>query len=85
MGLNRLRREGPIHHAQPTQESQLIAKFALAIIVIFAFSVWLGGCGGGSAASDPSDPGTPAGAYALTLTGTSTNTTAQVTLNLTVQ
>jgi hypothetical protein len=30
-------------------------------------------------------PGTPAGTYSLMVTGTSANTTAQVTLTLTVQ
>jgi hypothetical protein len=55
-------------------------------LALFASSLWIAGCGGGSGAgSDPPVSGTPAGTYSLVLTGTSTNTTAQVTLTLTVQ
>jgi Pro-kumamolisin, activation domain/Bacterial Ig-like domain (group 3) len=43
-------------------------------------------CGGGSSTTPPTqDPGTPAGTYAVTVTGTSGSTSHQVTLNVTVQ
>jgi hypothetical protein len=60
-------------------------QFAVIPVALFGVSLWLDGCGGGSAAGDPSVPGTPAGTYSFVLSGTSTNTTAQVTLTLTVQ
>ncbi len=60
-------------------------QFAVIPVALFAASLWLDGCGGGSAGGDPSVPGTPAGTYSFVLSGTSTNTTAQVTLTLTVQ
>jgi hypothetical protein len=50
-------------------------------------SVWIAACssGGGGDPAPASTPGTPAGAYSLMVTGTSPNTTAHVTLALTVQ
>jgi hypothetical protein len=64
----------------------LWGRFALAAIALLAFSFWMAGCGGGgSGGADPvSVTGTAAGTYSLTLTGMSPNTTAQVTLTLTV-
>jgi hypothetical protein len=63
--------------------TRMVPWMALAL---FASSLWMAGCGGGSGAgSDPPISGTPVGTYSLILTGTSTNTTAQVTLTLTVQ
>ena len=57
------------------------------VLALFASSLWIAGCGGGSsgAVSGPPISGTPAGTYSLVLTGKSANTTAQVTLTLTVQ
>ena len=56
------------------------------LLALFASSLWMAGCGGGSGTgSDPPISGTPAGTYSLVLTGKSANTTAQVTLTLTVQ
>jgi hypothetical protein len=60
------------------------AKFALAAVALVGFSLWLNGCGGGSAGSSQSAVGTPTGTYSLTLTGKSPNTAAQVTLTLVV-
>jgi hypothetical protein len=60
-------------------------KYAMAGVVLLAFSFWMAGCGGGGGGGDPASVvGTPTGTYSLTLTGTSPNTTAQVTLTLTV-
>jgi len=63
----------------------LWGKYAMAGVVLLAFSFWMAGCGGGGGGGDPASVvGTPTGTYSLTLTGTSPNTTAQVTLTLTV-
>jgi hypothetical protein len=63
----------------------LWGKYAMAGGVLLAFSFWMAGCGGGGGGGDPASVvGTPTGTYSLTLTGTSPNTTAQVTLTLTV-
>jgi hypothetical protein len=71
--------------ARVTDVQALWGKCALAAIALLAFSVWMTGCGGGGSGGDPASvAGTPAGTYSLTLTGTSPNTTAQVTLTLTV-
>jgi hypothetical protein len=70
---------------KPNSASELWGKYAVAGVVLFLLSFWVAGCGGGGSGGDPpSVAGTPAGAYSLTLTGTSPNTTAQVTLTLTV-
>jgi len=54
----------------------------LGLIAILAMStLWLSSCGGGS--SSPSDPGTPAGSYSLTITATTSSGTT-ITKNLTV-
>jgi hypothetical protein len=60
-------------------------EFATAVALLFAFSFWIAGCGGGSSGAGTSVAGTPAGTYSLTLTGKSANTTAQITLTLTVE
>jgi subtilase family serine protease len=57
-----------------------LAMIVLAII----FTGGLTACGGGST-SKVSNPGTTAGAYTITVTGTSGALTAQSTINLTVQ
>jgi subtilase family serine protease len=54
----------------------------LGLIAVLAMStLWLSSCGGGS--STPSDPGTPAGSYNLTVTATTSSGTT-ITKNLTV-
>jgi hypothetical protein len=71
--------------ARVTGVQALWGKCALAAIALLAFSVWMTGCGGGGSGGDPASvAGTPAGTYSLTLTGMSPNTTAEVTLTLTV-
>jgi hypothetical protein len=70
---------------KPNSPSALWGKYAGAGVVLLAFSFWMAGCGGDSAGGDSASvAGTPAGTYSLTLTGTSPNTTSQVTLTLTV-
>jgi hypothetical protein len=72
-----------------TATRALWGKYAMAGVVLLAFSFLDGRsgcrCGGGGGGGDPASVvGTPTGTYSLTLTGTSPNTTAQVTLTLTV-
>lgn len=59
-------------------------KAVYAGVALYMIGLWCAGCGGGGAANAPGVAGTAAGTYALTLTGTSPGTTAQVTLMLTV-
>jgi len=63
----------------------LWGKCGAAGVLLLLLSFWMAGCGGGGSGGDPpSVSGTPTGTYSLMLTGTSPNTTAQVTLTLTV-
>jgi hypothetical protein len=54
-----------------------------------AFSVVIGlavvGCAGGNSSNTPTNDGTPAGTYSLTITGTSESTTHTTTVSLVVQ
>jgi hypothetical protein len=62
------------------------ARFLSLIIVLGFSTLWLGGCSGGS--SRQSNPGTPAGTYAIVVnatTGGSIPLTNTLTVNLTVQ
>lgn len=57
----------------------------LGLIVVLGFStLWLASCGGGSSGST-SNPGTPKGTYAITVSGTSNGASATSTFNLVVQ
>ena len=61
-------------------------RAAIFCAAIFSSAVWVVACSGGGA--DPpaaSTPGTPAGSYAITVSGSSANTSSQITLSLTVQ
>jgi subtilase family serine protease len=61
----------------------------LGLIVVLAMStLWLSSCGGGGGSSGPSDPGTPAGSYNLTVTvatSSGTSISKNITIPLTVQ
>lgn len=67
--------------------SRLSHQVTFLWVVVLCAAVWVAACssGGGGDPAPASTPGTPTGAYFLTVTGTSPNTTAQVTLALTVQ
>jgi hypothetical protein len=56
---------------------------AAAFAVVIAFAVV--GCAGGKSSTTPSNNGTPAGTYTLTITGTSESTTHTTTVSLVVQ
>jgi len=56
------------------------------VIALISFTGFLSGCGGSSHTSTPTNPGTTAGSYVITVTGTasgaaSATTTVSVTVN----
>lgn len=60
---------------------RLVALVGLACVLLIAG--WSAACGGGS--STPANPGTPAGTYSVTVTGTSASVSHSTTLNLSVK
>ena len=70
-------------------ERRRTAKAAFAALVLVMLALAACGGGGGAAARQPGNSGTPAGTYALTVTGTCTSCTAalshSISLTLTVQ
>jgi hypothetical protein len=58
-----------------------LASAAFAMVIAFAVL----GCGGGNSSTTPTNNGTPAGNYTLTITGTSGSTTHATTLSLVVK
>ena len=66
------------------RKHRLQKRYVLLAILIVA-TVLLAGCAGGTAFTSPSSPGTPAGTYTLTVTGTSGSLQHATSLTLTVQ
>jgi hypothetical protein len=52
-------------------------------MVLGLSTIWLGSCGGSSSSSNK-DPGTPAGTYSITVTGTSGSLTSTTSFQLVV-
>jgi hypothetical protein len=78
------------HACAPASANRTIAPWwraAFLCALVASTALWIAACSSGGGADPPAatTSGTPAGSYALTITGTSTNTTSQVTLPLTVQ
>jgi subtilase family serine protease len=65
----------------PTRRRKLSALFAVALFAFMATGI---GCGGGSSSGGGGNPGTPAGNYTITVTGTSGSTTHSTAVALTV-
>jgi uncharacterized repeat protein (TIGR03803 family) len=77
------------HAQQPSTHGGInppLGRLRQAMLVAFLLGVaTLAACGGGSSGSaPPSNPGTPAGTYTLTVTGTCTSGSAILTHNLTL-
>jgi hypothetical protein len=68
--------------ARKRKQSQRNLGWLAFILVLAISTLWLSSCGGGGS-SGPSDPGTPAGTYNLTVTVTTTSGTT-ISKNLTV-
>jgi apolipoprotein N-acyltransferase len=58
--------------------------FASVMVVLLGALVWTGGCAGGGGGGVHHDPGTPAGSYTLTVTGTSNGVSRTLKLTLKV-
>jgi hypothetical protein len=66
-----------------TRRSAKLA-FATVMLVLLGAIVWTGGCTGGGGGGVHHDPGTPAGSYTLTVTGTSNGVSHTLKLTLKV-
>jgi peptidoglycan/LPS O-acetylase OafA/YrhL len=59
-------------------------RMLLSLVLVTAIAAFCVGCASGVPANDPSNAGTSAGSYVITVTGTSGTASVNTTVNLTV-